>query len=300
MTKHFYILALLIPLSTSAAAGSIRIVTSIKPIHSLVSGITQGITEPELLMSSRQSPHHYSLRPSERKMLADADLIFWIGPGMESFMSRILTSLQNKNNAISLIQSPKLTLLPARSIEGSHKHHDLNGNHSKTDPHIWLNTYNLDILVDTITQHIISIDPKNKQQYQINSKQLHEQIRLLRKTLKHSLSKVKKSFITYHDGYQYFENEFNLNNEGFVSSSELQPSARRINELKKLIKTKNITCIFYDAPIQPQAIKLLLTDGNTKAYMLDPLGINIPASKKLWFDVMNLTGKQFINCQHGL
>ncbi|MCK4705535.1 MAG: zinc ABC transporter substrate-binding protein [Gammaproteobacteria bacterium] len=310
MTKHlcFLSLFLLVVSSTIATAKPLRIVASIKPVHSLVAGITQGVSKPELLMSSNQSPHHYSLRPSERKMLANADLVFWIGPSIESFMPRILGSLNNKQKSISLIETQGLKLLPIRQMDHGHDEHDhdehghnkIENQHSKMDAHFWLNTYNADILVDAISQKIIHLDPEHKQQYQANSQRLHNQITQLRNNLQESLSTVKKPFLSYHDGYQYFETEFGLKNAGFITNSELQPGARHIVELKKIIKEQNIKCIFYDAPTKPAMLKSLLANSKAKAFMLDPVGILITPGEKAWFETLNLMSNQFINCQQTL
>ncbi len=256
-------------------------------------------------MSSNQSPHHYSLRPSERRMLAEADLVFWIGPSMESFMPRILGSLRNKQKSVPLIQTQGLKLLPLRQMDNEHAHdehrhnetdHDL----SKLDAHFWLDTHNADILVDAISQQIIRFDPEHRQQYQSNSQQLHHQIAQLRKNLQQSLSTIKSPFLTYHDGYQYFEAEFGLHNAGFIAASELQPGARRISELKTLIKEQDIECIYYDAPTEPAILKSLQTNSKAKTAMLDPVGIFIPPGKEVWFEIMNSLNKQFINCQQNL
>jgi len=305
VTKQLCFLTLLLLSinSTPALSKPLRIVASIKPIHSLLTSITQGVSDVELLMSSRQSPHHYSLRPSERRMLAEADLIFWIGPNLESFMPRILGSLNNQQKVVSLITTPELKLLALRQIDSDHNEHGNNEtNHelSKLDAHFWLDTSNTDILVDAITKEIIRLDPEHTQQYLSNSQQLHQKISLLRKELQVSLSAVNKSFLSYHDGYQYFETEFGLDNAGFIASSELQASAHRISELKSLIRKKNIACIFYDAPTEPAIVKSLQSNTKIKTFMLDPVGIFIPPNKDSWFNIMNSLSKQFINCQQNL
>ena len=300
MTKHIYFLYLFlfISSSTAAIAEPLKIVASIKPIHSLVAGITQGVSEPELLISSNQSPHHYSLRPSDRRMLAEADLIFWIGTGLESFLPSILDSLDN-NKSVSLIKSQGLKLLAMRSAGHDHEN-EQHQKDSTIDAHIWLNTHNVDILVDTITEQIILIDPDHKQQYQSNNKKLHEQIAQLRKSLEQSLSTVKRPFLTYHDGYQYFETEFGLSNVGYITASELQPGARRISELKQLIKNQNIQCVFYDAPRKPPVLNALLSSSSANSFMLDPVGVLIPSGQDAWFNIMHSLNQQFLNCQQSL
>lgn len=310
MTKHSYFLTLIILISatTQVTAKPLRIVASIKPVHSLVAGITQGVLEPELLMSSQQSPHHYSLRPSERRMLAEADLVFWIGPSLESFLPRVLGSLNNKQKSVSLMQTQSLQLLPLRQIDDRHgePHNDEHGHNeedqklSRMDAHFWLNTYNVDILVDAISKEIIRLDPEHQQQYQTNSQRLHHQISQLRKNIQTSLSTIKNKFLTYHDGYQYFEAEFRLNNVGFITASELQPGARRISELKKLIEEKNIECIFYDAPTEPPILKSLIANNKTNTFMLDPVGVFIAPGKNAWFETMHALTQQFINCRQSI
>jgi zinc transport system substrate-binding protein len=227
---------------------------------------------------------------------------------MESFMPRLLDSLENKNKAVSLIQTQGLKLLPIRAAGDNHNDHDHDEHEdnetdlesSRIDAHFWLDTHNADILVDAISRQIIRLDPEHEQQYLANSQLLHDQIALLRKTLQQSLSTIKTPFLTYHDGFQYFETEFALNNAGFITSSELQPGARHIIDLKKIIKEKNIECIFYDAPAKPAMLKSLLAGSQARTFMLDPVGISIPPGENNWFDIMHSLSKQFINCQQHL
>ena len=58
------------------AASDLKVVVSIKPFHSLVSTVMQGVSEPALLLSGNNSPHTYSLRPSAAVKLQNADLVF--------------------------------------------------------------------------------------------------------------------------------------------------------------------------------------------------------------------------------
>lgn len=316
VTKQLCFLTLLLFLAASAIAEtkSLRIIASIKPVHSLVTAITQGVGEAELLMSANQSPHHYSLRPSERRMLANADVIFWIGPNLESFMPRILESLDDNSKAVALIQTPGLTLLPIRSADHDHGHagdgdndhadeapgldeHAPDRSYANIDAHIWLNTVNVETLIDAITQRLIAIDPEHQPQYLANSRKLRAEVAQLRSQLQQSLNRVDATFITYHDGYQYFENEFGLNNAGFITSSELQPGARRVSELKQMIREKGIDCIFYDAPAKPPLLKALLSEAEAGAFMLDPVGIFVEPGREAWFEIMRTMADAFINCQ---
>ena len=65
------------------AASDLKVVVSIKPFHSLVSIVMQGVSEPALLLNGINSPHTYSLRPSAAVKLQNADLVFWGGENLE-------------------------------------------------------------------------------------------------------------------------------------------------------------------------------------------------------------------------
>src|SRR4051794_27721066 len=70
------------------AAEAPVVVTSIKPIHSLVASIMQGVGEPELIVDGAASPHTYSLKPSNARALQSAKVIFWVGSGLEAFLEK--------------------------------------------------------------------------------------------------------------------------------------------------------------------------------------------------------------------
>ncbi len=270
----------------------LKVVASIKPVHSLVAGIMQGVGQPELLLHSSQSPHHYSLRPSERRKLARADLIFWIGPTMESFMPRLLHSLDKKTRLVTLIDTEGLMLLAKRLTENH-----LKNKGTVIDAHIWMNTGNIEIMINEITRQLVSMDPANAQQYKNNHKTLYKKIKALRHELSLKLKDKQSPFLTYHDGYQYFEQEFNLNNTGFISSdTDLQPSAMHVQKMKKLIREHSIQCIFYDAPFEPPVMASLLAGSRARAVELDPTGIRLTAGENTLFQIMRNLGENFQNC----
>ncbi len=116
-------------LGTQAFAAP-NVVASIKPIHSLAAALMEGVGEPSLLVSGASSPHAYSMRPSEARALQDADLVFWIGPTMETFMVSALEAHAKDAQAIALVETPGIVeheLREGGAFEGhdhSHEGHD--------------------------------------------------------------------------------------------------------------------------------------------------------------------------------
>ena len=92
-----YFILFILPTSAYAEIPG-TIVVTIKPLYSLVAHLTDGITTPVLLMKQMQSPHHYNMRPSERRLLANARMIIWTGPQMETSLNKIIEQQELNNH----------------------------------------------------------------------------------------------------------------------------------------------------------------------------------------------------------
>ena len=70
-----FILSILSLLTIFAPANAdVKVVTSIKPIHSLASYLMDGVGKPDLIVDGYASPHGFALKPSHAKMLQEADI----------------------------------------------------------------------------------------------------------------------------------------------------------------------------------------------------------------------------------
>ena len=85
--KKIHLISTLIGLLvfSTLAKADLKVVTSIKPIHSLASYIMNGVGSPRLIVDGYNSPHSFQLKRSHAKMLEQADIIFWIGEDIENF-----------------------------------------------------------------------------------------------------------------------------------------------------------------------------------------------------------------------
>ena len=120
----------------TSANAEIKVVASIKPIHSLVSYLMDGVSKPSLIVDGYASPHGFALKPSHAKMLQEADIIFWVGEDLENFLEKPLTSIAKKAEKIELMEAHGLNKLKfrERNIFDDHDDHDDHG-HKKKDDH---------------------------------------------------------------------------------------------------------------------------------------------------------------------
>ena len=123
-------------LSPTLAAAAPDVVVSIKPVHSLVASIMKGVGEPSLIVEGAASPHTYSLKPSNARALENADLVFWVGPGLEAFLEKPLEALPKNAKVVELEDAPGLTKLPFREGGAFEAHdHDEDGEEGHAHGH---------------------------------------------------------------------------------------------------------------------------------------------------------------------
>jgi zinc transport system substrate-binding protein len=290
MIFRFTLLLCLLTIWSTLQAQTLRVAATVKPLHSLVAGVMQGAGQPELVLTGSESPHHYSLRPSERRTLADATLVFWIGPQFETFLTRLMEDRAGQRH-IALIETAGIETLPARTT------HDTGESAAHPDPHIWLSVKNARIMVDEIARQLVELDPGQRSVYLRNRDAMHARLDTLDQQLHMQLDDLHSPFLTFHDAYQYFERDYRLHSAGFVSNSEeLRPGAQHVHALIEHIERDNIGCLLYDAPSQPALVKTLQRGHNLRAVELDPLGLRLHPGAGLWFSLMRDIASGFDAC----
>ena len=113
----FGVVAVPVPRAMAEAEGPWpppAVVASIAPVHSLVSGVMAGVGEPTLLVKGGASPHTYTLKPSDAAALSAAQIVFRIGPGLETFLDDPLETLASQADVVDLAGEPGLRLMPLR------------------------------------------------------------------------------------------------------------------------------------------------------------------------------------------
>ena len=313
---------LILPLHSISAAESPQVVVSIKPIHSLVSGIMEGVGTPTLIVKSG-SPHGYTLRPSEAKALAQADLVVWVGHELESFLDKPLKTLSKSAKKLTLAEqlaSSLLTKQDSENWEGSNHHHgakeeskvhddhdghenhkeekhdEHEGHEESMDLHIWLSPEIAQKIVQETSKMLIEIDPANAAKYQANTVKLSKKLSLLDTQLKQKLAPVQHiPYLVFHSAYQYFETSYDLSAVGSVTiDPERKPGAKRISEIRKKVRDLKARCVFSEPQFESSLVTTIIESTGAKTATLDPLGADIPAGPEAYFELMNRLANDLI------
>jgi zinc transport system substrate-binding protein len=289
----------------SLASAAPRVVASIPPVHSLVAGVMDGIGTPELLVPATASAHTYSLRPSEARLLSQADLVFWIGPIYESFLEKPLTSLSSGAKIVRLADAPRVTILPARAggpwAADAHDDHGHKPSPAATvdaDGHVFLDPDNAKAIVNAAVDALATVDPANAARYRINGDAVTTRLDGLDAELRSMLAPVReRPFIVFHDAYQYVEKRYGLNAVGAITvSPERQPGARRLQQLRRKITQLKAVCVFAEPQFEPTLVQTVVERTQARTGVLDPLGASVPPGRDAYFELMRAMARSLAGC----
>lgn len=302
-----------------------NVIVSIKPLHSLVSGVMNGIGAPTLLLKGASSPHHFQLKPSDAFAIRKADLIVRIGPSLETPLNKILGSLSDSSVTMNVIDIKTLKLFKIRSPHAhdhhadkiddhddkhaddephkdhrDHSHHEENENRDSTtiDPHIWLNTENAKEIVLAVAKRLALIDPKNSTQYRRNAVKMIGRIHQLELHITGKLKPLhKRSYIVFHDAYRYMTDQHKLKFSGAITlNPSTPPSAKHLKELSHKIDDEKVVCIFSEPQYNSKIISSLIEGHNIKLATLDAMGVNIPPSEDAFIMMMERLADDMHSC----
>ncbi len=264
---------------------SAAVLVTIKPVHSIVTAVTDGIEEPDLLLDGTVSVHLDRIKPSVLRSLQDADLVVWVGEGIETLLASAIEQLPDTVRVITLANADLPSQLPLRD---SHDHEHLD-QHSddhefKLDPHLWLDPVNAAAIADIVAETLAELYPTQRQVYLQNAREFKASLANTVETVASHVSDVSdKPYLVFHDSLQYFENRFALNNAGVVTyQPQVAPSARHLKALKQSITDKGINCILTEPQFETSSIKTVVSDASINYRSIDPLASMLPSGVGLY------------------
>ena len=325
------LIAFLATISISKA--EVKVVASIKPIHSLVSYVMDGVGKPDVIVDGYNSPHGFSLKPSHAKMIENADLIIWVGEDLEAFLEKPLNTISKKAINIEIMDLSGIKKLKFREkniFEGHDDHghghkekkhddhghghkekkhddhghkeakHDDHGHdkhaHGEHDPHVWLDPMNAKVIIKEIENQLVKLDPDNSLKYKANSKKAQSELDNLTKNIKRDL-KGNLRFVVFHDAYQYFENRFGIKVLGALTvNPDVLPGAEQLSEIREVIEHEKVNCLFSEPQFNPAIIKSIAKDTKIKTGVLDPLGATLDKGKGMYSELLQSMYASFKGC----
>jgi ABC-type Zn uptake system ZnuABC Zn-binding protein ZnuA len=264
----FFILLALLPLSacssrapgTSAPFGELKVVATTTLIGDIVKNIGGEQIDLSVLLPIGADPHNYEPSPKELTLVADADVVFTNGAGLEGFMTRLLENAGSQASIISL--SEGLTLIDAAEEDGPTGDPD----HGGSDPHVWMDPANVKQWVDRIEQVLSEADPEQAATYQANAQAYRQALSDLDAWISQQVVQVpqaNRKIVSDHLVFGYFARRYGFEQVGAVIpsiSTLASPSAQELAALEEIINSLGVKAIFVDSTVNPGLSQRIASD----------------------------------------
>lgn len=235
MSRFLPALVLILPLLSATKASALEVVASIRPLALIADAVMAGHGEARQLVPDGASSHEYALRPSDRALLARADLVVWVGPVHEHFLPGAL-----RNRPVLTAQKlPGLKRLPVRrlsdgaSVAGS------------LDPHVWLSPDNAVVIARALAVELGRRDKAGAAAYTANAEAFARRVQLQNATLQQRFLPLRaQPLLAYHDAYHYLDDALGLRFRGSLTlEPEHKPGAQHVLAMARRVQKEKIACL---------------------------------------------------------
>jgi zinc transport system substrate-binding protein len=301
--SRFLVIFLLI--FSAAAQADVRVLTSIKPLQLIAAAVQGGVGTPEVLLPPGASPHNYALRPSDVRRVTEVELLYWIGPDMESFLPRVLKSRSLPSVAVQDLPGMSLRHFGEGEAhaDGDHDEHDHDHQPGSLDAHLWLLPANARVIAERMAADLAAADPANAARYQANLKAFSERLTALDARLKQRVAGIAgKPYFVFHEAFDYFEAAYGLQHAGVFSiASEVQPGAQHVAAMRERLQQAGPTCVFSEPPLRPRLVSTLSDGLPVRLAELDALGgKEIAVNAQGYEQLLETLGNDLAGCLEAL
>lgn len=263
----------------ASTSGKIKAVATTTIIADMVKNIAGDKLELVTILKPGSDPHDYEPTANDSKAIADAQIIFLNGAGLEETLEKALEG-NTKATKVTLTENIKLR-------KGEEEGHTEKPGESKEeheyDPHIWQSTDNAKIMVDNIVAGLVKVDSAGKTTYEANAKTYKGKIDETASEIKKLLEQVpadRRKLITNHDAFGYFADQYKYEIVGTVFSTfdtTSEPSAKDVAELVAKIKSQKVPAVFTENTTNPKLAEQISKDAGVKVVTnlyTDSLGVS--------------------------
>jgi zinc/manganese transport system substrate-binding protein len=243
-------LAMAVGASPAAAqekpAGKIKAVATISILGDMVRNVGGDRVNVTTLVGPNGDAHVYSPTPGDAKKLADADVVFVNGLGLEGWISRLISASATKAS----------TVIVSKGVAPLKEQNAPDGGRAVLNPHAWQSVANAKIYVANIRDALRAADPADAAAYDANAAAYLGKLDVLDSQIEAAIGKIptdRRQVVVAHDAFGYFSAAYGLT---FLSpqgiSTDAEPSAKDVAKIVTLIRTQKIPAVFLENISDPR------------------------------------------------
>ncbi len=243
-------------------SGRVKVVASTTIIADIVSKVGGDKIDLSILLPAGSDPHSFQATPQSLAAIADADIVFLNGLGLEEFLSSIIDNAGGDAIILPLSKGiPNLLSNP-------------DGDHEEFDPHVWLNPRNINFWLERIQEELSQFDQENASFYLDNSISYQLELNELDVWIQGEVLRIpanQRKMVADHNAWAYFAEAYGFDLIGTVLpgySSLAEPSARELAALEELMEFEDVSILFVAQGINPKLSSRVAEDTGVELLAL--------------------------------
>lgn len=235
--------------SVEPSAVKPRIVATTSLIGDALSRVAGDRIELRVLLPARADPHSFQSSPQDAAAVAEAQLVFINGFGLEEALLGTLESVAGPAQLVSISEGIEPRVIAA--AEGEQREA------GTADPHVWLDPTNVMVWVENARAALTRLDPGSADHYAANAAAYQAELEELDAWIRTEVERIpseNRELVTDHDNLGYFAARYGFTLVGAVIpaySTLAQPSAQEIAELERTIARYDVPALFVGVAVNP-------------------------------------------------
>jgi zinc transport system substrate-binding protein len=277
------LLLVLLVIEPAKVKAEILIVTTIRPLQLIAEAIVQEYGVVTSIVSGQQSPHQFTISPSDRRALGEADMLIWIGADFEIYLADFFEQQSRAEITLNTLQLTGLTLYDAAA--------------DQLDAHLWLDTGNASKIAEAVAERLSRLDEANASHYRQNLAHFRRGLENTNREISELLQRSPgRSYVVFHNAYQYFEKQFGLQHQfALLNDPETEPGIRQILSTRERISVNKPHCLLHEFTSSMELIDTMLDGYELKTVVVDLLGEKLSAEDGYIGLISNVAAK-FSSC----
>lgn len=232
-------------------------VATINILADLVSQVAGDRVEVSSLIPVGGDPHTYEPVPRDVQRVAEAQLVFYNGLGLEKWLEELIENAGGRRVSVLLTRG----LRPAVQTEGRYR--------GDPDPHLWMDPVLAKKYVENARDALVAFDPAGRATYEANAARYLRELDALHAWIQQQTARIpphRRKLVTTHDAFRYFGQRYGFRVVGTIwgISTEDEPSAQEIARLVDRIRAEGVPAVFVETTINPKLMERVAREAGVR------------------------------------
>ncbi|MBC7093725.1 zinc ABC transporter substrate-binding protein [Candidatus Bipolaricaulota bacterium] len=245
--------------ATPVAASPLTVVATTSIVGDVVAAIGGDRVSVRVLFPIGTDPHAFEPTPRDLVALAQAEVVFASGAGLEETLAPILTSPEVQAKVVDLSAE-----VPLRTLE------DEEG----VDPHVWLDPTNVILWTRRIERALSAVDPAGAEEYAARAEAYRSALHDLDLWIQDQVAAIpadRRCLVVDHRALGYFAARYGFVEAGAIVpgfSTLAEPSARDLAALADQLRALSVPAVFVAPTFSPTLAQRLAADTGVRIAVL--------------------------------